>query len=161
MKTPMTPRGYRFLREELQRLKAMRPEIARAIEVARAHGDLSENADYDAAKEKSGMTEAKIRDIEARLSAAEVIDPLKVGQPTRVVFGSGCEIEDVDSGEKRRICIYGNEESDVEKGWISYEAPLGRAVIGKEVGEVARVQLPGGVREYEVLEIFVDYSDEQ
>ena len=159
MKKPMTPRGYNALRVELQRLKGMRPELARAIEVARAHGDLSENADYDAAKTKSGLTEAKIRDIEARLSTAEIIDPTKLGEPTRVVFGTTVKIVDVDSGESRRVSIYGNEESDIEKGWISYEAPLGKALIGKEAGDVARVQLPDGVKEYEVIEISVEYVE--
>lgn len=154
----MTPRGYATLRAELMRLKALRPEIARMIEVARGHGDLSENGDYDAAKEKSGMTEAKIRDIEARLATAEVIDPLKLGKPGRVVFGSSVKIEDVESGEQRVLSIYGAEESDVAKGWISYETPLGKSLIGKEEGDVARVALPGGAREYEVLEIFVSYE---
>ena len=158
MKRPMTPRGYATLRAELMRLKALRPEIARMIEVARGHGDLSENGDYDAAKEKSGMTEAKIRDIEARLATAEVIDPLKLGKPSRVVFGSSVKIEDVESGEQRVLSIYGAEESDVAKGWISYETPLGKSLIGKEEGDVARVALPGGAREYEVLEIYVSYE---
>lgn len=159
MKRPMTPRGYNTLRAELMKLKAMRPEIARLIEVARGHGDLSENGDYDAAKEKSGMTEAKIRDIEARLAVAEVIDPRKLGTPARVVFGSSVKIEDVNSGEQKVLSIYGAEESDIEKGWISFEAPLGRALIGKEPGDVAKVALPGGAREYEILEIFVDYVE--
>lgn len=158
MKRPMTPRGYATLRAELMKLKSMRPEIARMIEVARGHGDLSENGDYDAAKEKSGMTEAKIRDIEARLATAEVIDPLKLGKPGRVVFGSSVKIEDLESGEQKVLSIYGAEESDVAKGWISYETPLGKALIGKEEGDVARVALPGGAREYEVLEIFVSYE---
>lgn len=157
----MTPRGYAALRTELTKLKAMRPEIARAIEVARGHGDLSENGDYDAAKEKSGMTEAKIRDIEARLAMAEIIDPLKFGDITRVVFGASVKIEDVDSGEQRVLSIYGAEESDVEKGWISFEAPLGKALIGKELGDVAKVPLPGGAREYEIVEIFVSYQYEE
>jgi transcription elongation factor GreA len=159
MKRPMTPRGYNSLRAELMRLKAMRPEIARMIEVARGHGDLSENGDYDAAKEKSGMTEAKIRDIEARLAMAEVIDPRKLGTPSRVVFGSSVKIEDLDSGDKKVLSIYGAEETDIEKGWISFEAPLGKALIGKEEGDVVKVPLPGGAREYEVLEIFVSYEE--
>jgi transcription elongation factor GreA len=160
MKRPMTPRGYAALRNELMKLKSMRPELARAIEIARGHGDLSENGDYDAAKEKSGMVEAKIRDIEARLSNAEVIDPRKLGTPTRVVFGVSVKLEDIDSGEQRVISLVGAEESDVEKGWISFEAPLGKGVIGKELGDVARVALPGGAREFEILEIFVDYQEE-
>lgn len=156
----MTPRGYAALRTELTRLKGMRPELARAIEVARGHGDLSENGDYDAAKEKSGMTEAKIRDIEARLAMAEVIDPRKFGSDiSRVVFGVSVKIEDVDSGEQRVLSIFGAEESDVEKGWISFEAPLGKALIGKELGDVAKVPLPGGAREYEIIEIFVQYEE--
>ena len=159
MKRPMTPRGYAALRSELLRLKATRPELARAIEVARAHGDLSENADYDAAKAKSGMVEAKIRDLESRLSVAEIIDPRKLGTPARVVFGVSVRIEDVESGEPRVISIVGAEESNVEKNWISFEAPLGKSLIGKEVGDVARVQLPAGVKEYEVVEIFVLYED--
>lgn len=160
MKRPMTPRGYAALRTELTKLKAMRPEIARAIEVARGHGDLSENGDYDAAKEKSGMTEAKIRDIEARLAMAEVIDPRKFGSDiSRVVFGVSVKIEDLESGEQRVLSIFGAEESDVEKGWISFEAPLGKALIGKELGDVAKVPLPGGAREYEIIEIFVQYEE--
>jgi transcription elongation factor GreA len=160
MKRPMTPRGYSGLRSELLKLKAMRPEIARMIETARGHGDLSENGDYDAAKAKSGMTEARIRDIEARLSTAEIIDPRKLGTPTRVVFGSSVRIEDMDTGEQKVISIYGNEESDIEKGWISYEAPLGKFLIGKEAGDVARIVLPTGAKEYEVLEIFIQYEDD-
>lgn len=160
MKRPMTPRGYAALRTELMKLKSMRPELARAIEIARGHGDLSENGDYDAAKEKSGMTEAKIRDIETRLAMAEVIDPRKLGEPSRVVFGSSVKIEDVDTGDQRTISIFGAEESDVEKGWISFEAPLGKALIGKEIGDVVKVPLPTGAREYEVVEIFVVYEEE-
>lgn len=159
MKRPMTPRGYAALRTELMKLKSMRPELARAIEVARGHGDLSENGDYDAAKEKSGMVEAKIRDIETRLAMADVIDPRKLGTPSRVVFGASVKIEDVDSGEARIISIFGAEESDVERGWISFEAPLGKALIGKEIGDVVKVPLPAGAREYEVVEIFVSYEE--
>jgi transcription elongation factor GreA len=106
------------------------------------------------------MTEARIRDIEARLSTAEIIDPRKLGTPTRVVFGSSVRIEDMDTGEQKVISIYGNEESDIEKGWISYEAPLGKFLIGKEAGDVARIVLPTGAKEYEVLEIFIQYEDD-
>lgn len=159
MKRPMTPRGYAALRSELMKLKAMRPELARAIEVARGHGDLSENGDYDAAKEKSGMVEAKIRDIETRLAMAEVIDPRKLTISERVVFGATVTIEDVDSGERRIISIYGAEESDIDKGWISFEAPLGKGLIGKEVGDVVKVALPGGAREYEIVELAVTYEE--
>jgi transcription elongation factor GreA len=159
MKKPMTPRGYATLREELKKLKSSRPELAKAIEIARGHGDLSENADYDAAKNKSGMVEAKIRDIESRLSMAEIVDPRKLGDFNRVVFGVSVKIEDVDSGEEKQLTIVGGEESDVAKGWISYESPLGKGLIGKELGDVAKVTLPGGVKEYEIREIFVDYSE--
>lgn len=159
MKRPMTPRGYAALRAELTRLKGMRPEIARAIEIARGHGDLSENGDYDAAKEKSGMVEAKIRDLEVRLAMAEIIDPRKLSISDRVVFGATVTIEDVDSGEQKVISIYGAEESDIEKGWISFEAPLGKGLIGKEVGDVVKVALPGGAREYEIVEVSVTYEE--
>ncbi|MFM1848562.1 MAG: transcription elongation factor GreA [Pseudomonadota bacterium] len=160
MKRPITPRGYNAMRAELQKLKAMRPELARAIEIARGHGDLSENGDYDAAKEKSGMTEAKIRDLEAKLSMAEIIDPRKNQSPSKVVFGVSVRIEDLNSGEVRSLAIVGADESDVERGWISIESPLGRGLIGKEQGDVARLQLPAGVREYEITEIFIDYTDD-
>lgn len=148
------------MRKELMRLKALRPEIAHQIEVARGHGDLSENGDYDAAKERSGMIEAKIRDFEAKLAAAEVIDPRKIADTRRVVFGLTVVIEEVDSGESRRISIVGEDESDIEQGLISVAAPLGRALIGKEVGDIARVNAPGGARDYEVMEIVVDYAEQ-
>ena len=159
MKRPMTPRGYAALREELQKLKAMRPELAAAIELARSHGDLSENADYDAAKEKSGMTEAKIRDIETKLTNAQVIDPRKLGTISRVVFGVSVRIEDMDSGDERVIHLVGSDESDVEKGRISVESPLGRAMIGKEAGDAIRVELPAGAKEYQIVEFFVSQEE--
>ena len=159
MKRPMTPRGYNTVRTELQKLKAMRPELARAIEIARGHGDLSENGDYDAAKNKSGMVESKIRDCEASLALAEVIDPRKITDPQRVTFGCSVKIEDVDSGEQKTLSIVGSEESDVDKGWISFESPMGKALIGKEAGDVARINLPGGTREFEIQEIFIDYTE--
>ena len=158
MKRPMTPKGYSNLRAELQQLKGMRPQLAEAIEVARGHGDLSENADYDAAKEKSGLVEAKIRDLEAKLANAEVIDPSKIGTPDKVVFGVTVDLEDVDSGEKKTITIVGEDESDVEKGLISLESPIGRSVIGKEEGDTAKVRLPGGEKELEILGIRIEAS---
>ena len=160
MKKIMTERGYRALQEELKKLKAQRPEIARMIEEARANGDLSENADYDAAKNKSGMTEAKIRAIEAQLAEAEVVDPNKITDTSKVMFGLTVVIQDLDSEEVKQYSIYGTEESDVAKGWISYESPLGRALIGKALGDTVTVNLPGGKREYEILEIRIDYLDE-
>lgn len=161
MKRPMTPRGNNALRRELKRLKAMRPELAKAIEIARGHGDLSENGDYDAAKEKSGMTEAKIRDIEAKLSMADIIDPRRLTDPQKVVFGVSVKVVDTDSNEERVISIVGADESNVERGWLSCESPLGRSFIGKEVGDIAKATVPGGTREYEILEIFVDYQDDE
>lgn len=158
MKRPMTPRGYDALRNELQKLKAMRPELARAIEIARGHGDLSENGDYDAAKNKSGMVEGKIRDIETRLSMAEIIDPGKIQNFNKVVFGVSVKIEELDSGDGRTVTLVGSEESDVDRGWISFESPLGKALIGRELGDVAKVALPAGAKEYEIVEIFVDYD---
>ena len=159
MKRPITPRGNAGLRKELKSLKAMRPELADAIEVARAHGDLSENADYDAAKEKSGMVEAKIRDIERKLSHADILDPRKLGDDlNKVVFGTTVKIEDLDSGEEKIYSIYGEDETDIKKGWISIESPLGKGLIGKELGDVAKLMLPGGAREYEIMEIYVDYD---
>ncbi len=154
----MTPRGYAALRTELRRLKATRPEMAHAIEVARAHGDLSENADYDAAKEKSGMVEARIRDLEVRLSNAELIDPSTMAAPTRVTFGVTARIEEMESGEQRLLSIVGSEESDVTKGWISYESPIAKGLMGKEVSDVARIALPNGVKDYEIVEVFIDYN---
>ncbi len=160
MKKIMTPRGHRALQEELKKLKAQRPEIAQMIEEARANGDLSENADYDAAKNKSGMTEAKIRNVESQLAEAEVIDPLKIVDTSKVKFGVTVVIEDIDSEEIKQYSIYGTEESDVAKGWISYESPLGRALIGKALDDTVTVALPGGKREYQILEIRIDYLEE-
>ncbi|MCB0353230.1 MAG: transcription elongation factor GreA [Bdellovibrionales bacterium] len=159
MRRPITPRGYRDLRDELQRLKGMRPELARAIEVARGHGDLSENADYDAAKEKSGLTEAKIRDLESKLASADVIDPRTLGTPSRVVFGVTVLVEDVDSGEERKLMLVGPDESNVDAARISVESPIGKALLGKQVDDIARVKLPSGQREYEIREISVEYED--
>lgn len=161
MKFTMTPRGNRILREELSKLKAMRPELAEAIEIARGHGDLSENADYDAAKEKSAMTEARIRELEAKIAMAEIIDPRKVNFNGRVVFGVSVKIADVDTDEEKTLSIVGADEADVEKGFISFESPLGRALVGKEVGDIAKVKLPAYEKEYEILDIYVDYNDEE
>jgi len=154
----MTPRGYAALRNELRRQKALRPELSAAIEVARAHGDLRENADYAAAKEKSGLTEARIRDLEARLANAEIIDPASLPPPKKVTFGVTVTIEDVDTGDRRKLSIVGSEESDVDRGMISFESPLAKGLIGKEVGDVAKVVLPAGAKDYEVTEICIDYN---
>lgn len=159
MKNPMTPKGYRNMREELIRLKAQRPELARAIETARAHGDLSENADYDAAKNRSGMIEAKIRDLESKLSLAEIIDPTKISSTERVVFGTSVRVVDLDSDQERVFAIVGADESDIERGMLSYQSPIGKALIGKSAGDVVKVTLPGGMRELEITEIFVDCQE--
>lgn len=154
MKRPITPRGYELLREELLKLRAMRPELSQAIEIARGHGDLSENGDYDAAKEKSGMVEAKIRDLEAKLSWAEIIDPKTLANPAKVVFGVSVKLEETESGEQRVYQVVGADESNIEKGWLSIESPLGKALIGKEPGDI--IKAGGAQKEYEILEIFVD-----
>jgi transcription elongation factor GreA len=156
----MTPNGYNALRRELKRLKAQRPALALAIEIARGHGDLSENGDYDAAKEKSGMVEAKIRDLETKLSNAEIIDPRKISDHSKVVFGLSVRIEDINSGDLRTLTLVGSDESDVEKGLISFESPLARGLIGKSLGDVAKVVLPGGTKEFEIQEIFLNYIPE-
>lgn len=152
-KFPITPLGLQLLKKELDDLKSQRPVVANEIEVARGHGDLSENADYHAAKEKSGLLEAKIRDAESKVSTANVIDPDKIKDPQKVVFGVSVKIEDIDTGEAKQITILGNYESDTKKNIISIDTPLARALIGKEASEFVEVKLPGGTKEYEVLEI--------
>ncbi|RMD83641.1 MAG: transcription elongation factor GreA [Candidatus Dadabacteria bacterium] len=154
-KVPMTPRGYEELRKELKRLKGLRPEISREIERAREHGDLSENADYDAAKERSGMIEAKIRDIEAKLSRAQVIDPASISDTNRVVFGVTVTVLDLDTEEKRKLTIVGTDEADISSGLISFDSPLAKSIMGKEVGDVVVVSLPNGKKEYEIIDITV------
>lgn len=160
MKRPITPRGYQILRQELDRLKSTRPELAEAIATARAHGDLSENADYDAAKNASGLTEAKIREIEGQLAEAQVIDPSTLPTPERVTFGATVRVEDSDSGEQRIYSIYGPEEADPKRGWISYETPIARALIGKSLGDEITVNLPVGQKYFEILDIYIDYPQD-
>ncbi len=160
MKRPITPRGLDKLRKELSELKAMRPRLADDIEEARSHGDLKENAEYHAAKEKSGMIEAKIRDLETKVSMAEVIDPSRMTAGEKVVFGVTVLIEELDSGEQKTFSIYGADETDVERGWVSIESPLGKGLVGKHLGDVARIQLPGGIKEFEIVEIRIDYTEQ-
>jgi transcription elongation factor GreA len=149
-KFPMTPSGYAAMKAHLLKLKNVdRPANSRAIEIARGHGDLSENADYSAAKEEQGLIEAKIRELEAKTAMAEVIDPTKLSG-TRVKFGATVTIEDTESGEKQRYTIVGEHEADIKKGRISIGAPVARALIGKEVGDTVTVNNPKGKREYEV-----------
>jgi transcription elongation factor GreA len=151
-KIPMTPRGQQLLKDELARLKAERPAISKAIEVARGHGDLSENADYDAAKEKQGFVEGRIRDIEAKLAMANVIDPTKLSGD-KVVFGATVTLSDPDSGDEQTYRIVGEDEADIKAGMISVGAPVARALIGREVGDTVRVKTPKGQRELEIVSV--------
>jgi transcription elongation factor GreA len=152
-KFPMTPSGFASMKAHLKRLKDVdRPANSRAIEIARGHGDLSENADYSAAKEEQGLIEAKIRELEAKSLMAEVIDPTKLSG-SRVKFGATVTIEDTEGGESHTYVIVGEHEADIKKGRISIGAPVARALIGKEVGDT--VTMPGakGKREVEVTKV--------
>jgi len=152
-KTPMTLKGKEALEKELkQKISVERPAASKAIEIAREHGDLSENAEYHAAKEHQGMLEARIRDIEAKLSTAQAIDILKLSGD-KVVFGATVDIEDVDSGEEKTYSIVGEDEADAAKGLISYRSPIARGLIGKRVDDIAVVILPSGKKEYEIREV--------
>ena len=152
-KYPMTPGGHAAMKAQLHKLKNVdRLANSRAIEIARNHGNLSENADYNAAKEEQGLIEAKIRELEAKLTLAEVIDPTKLSG-SRVKFGATVTIEDTDSGETQTYTIVGEHEADIKRGRISIGAPVARAMIGKEVGDTVTVQSPKGRREYEVTQV--------
>lgn len=158
-KNPMTVDGHRRLQVELHRLKSEeRMKCVRAIEEARAHGDLSENAEYDAAKNAQGLLEARIRDLESKLSFAQVID-ISTLQGDRVVFGATVTLSDVDSGDERQVSIVGEEETDVQRGLISYSSPLARSLIGKRTGDIAKVRLPAGEKEYEILDVAFNKID--
>ncbi len=149
----MTPAGHARMKKELKILKDHdRPANARAIEVARGHGDLSENADYDAAKEEQGMIVARIRELSTKTALAEVIDPESLSGDT-VKFGATVVIEDVDSGEVKRYTIVGEDEGDIKEGRISVAAPVARALIGKAVGDTCVVKSPKGNREVEITEV--------
>jgi transcription elongation factor GreA len=150
----MTVEGAARLKAELQRLKSVeRPKVISAIAEARSHGDLSENADYDAAKERQGFIEGRIAEIEHKLAGAQVIDPTTIDADGRVVFGATVEIEDSDSGERSAYQIVGDDEADIKHGKISINSPIARALIGKTEGDVADVQAPGGLRNYEILAV--------
>jgi transcription elongation factor GreA len=151
-RVPMTPAGAQKLKDQLARLKEERPKISKEIEVAREHGDLRENAEYHAAKERQGMVEAQIKDIEDKLSRSEVIDPTKLSG-SRVRFGATVQLLNIDTDETTTYQIVGADESDIDNGLISISAPLSRALIGKEVGDEVKVQLPGGVRNYEIVDV--------
>jgi transcription elongation factor GreA len=152
-KFPMTPRGQQALKDELKRLREVeRPKNVRDIEEARAHGDLKENAEYHAAKERQGFIEGRSRDIEAILAQAEVIDPAKLSG-SKVVFGATVKLSDLDSGEEVTYTVVGDHEADVKAGRIAVSAPLARAMIGRERGESVSLKTGKGMREYEIVEV--------
>lgn len=154
---PMTPESHAKLEEELKQLKTVeRPRITQAIAEAREHGDLKENAEYHAAREQQGFCEARIRDIEAKLGGAEVIDPLKIPQDGRVVFGVTVVIENLDTEEQKRYKIVGDDEADFKANKISINSPIARGLIGKSEGDEARIETPSGVVEYEIIEILYE-----
>ena len=154
MPTPMTRRGAEQLKQELQRLKSVeRPAVIQAIADARAQGDLSENAEYDAAREKQGFIEGRIADLEGKLGTAQIIDPAELKADGRVVFGATVELSDEETGSEITYQIVGDDEADLKQGRISVNSPIARAMIGKEAGDVAKVAAPGGVRNYEILAV--------
>lgn len=151
---PLTVKGAEKLRAELHRLKTVdRPAVILAIAEARAHGDLSENAEYDAAKEKQGFVEGRIADLDGKLSNAQLIDPTTLDAGGRIVFGATVELEDVNSGDTVTYQVVGDDEADIKLGQISVSSPIARALIGKYVGDTVDVQAPGGVRQYEILDV--------
>ncbi len=151
---PITRNGMEALKKELQKLKSVdRPNVVEAIAEARAQGDLSENAEYDAAKEKQGFIEGRIVDIEAKISQAEVIDPASLNANGRCVFGATIEVEDLDTEQKSTYQIVGDDESNIKEGKISFNSPLAKALIGKEEGEVIEFQSPGGVKSFDILRV--------
>ncbi len=151
---PLTVRGAEKLKEELHRLKTVeRHAVIQAIAEARAQGDLSENAEYDAAKDKQGFIEGRILELESKLAAAQIIDPKSLDAGGRVVFGSTVKLEDEDSGAAVTYQIVGDDEADIKQGLVSISSPISRAMIGKEVGDVAEYQAPGGVRRYEIIDV--------
>lgn len=151
---PITKRGSELLKAELHRLKTVdRPWVIGAIAEARAQGDLSENAEYEAAKDRQGFIEGRIQEVEGKLSAAQVIDPAAVDAGGRVVFGATVDLEEESSGEKVTYQIVGEDEADLKLGLVNISSPIARALIGKEEGDIAVVQAPGGAKSYEVLAI--------
>jgi len=151
---PITKRGSEKLKDELHKLKTVeRPAIIQAIAEARAQGDLSENAEYDAAKDRQGFIEGRIQEVEGKLSAAQIIDPTALDAEGRVVFGATVELEDEDSGDKVTYQIVGEDEADLKLGLINVSSPIARALIGKQEGDSASVQAPGGVRSYEIVAV--------
>ena len=153
-KIPLTKTGAEKLREELHQLKTVeRPAVITAIKEARSHGDLSENAEYDAAKERQSFLEGRILDLESKLSNAQIIDPADLDVDGRCVFGATVELADLESGDSVTYQIVGDDEADLKTGKISVSSPIARALIGKYAGDVAEVMAPGGVKEYEILDV--------
>ena len=153
-RVPMTPNGHKKLQEELHRLKTVeRPEVIKLIEYARSLGDLSENAEYETAKNRQSFVEGRIQELESKLSRAEIIDPAELKNKDRVTFGLYVKLEDLDTGETVTFQLVGPDESEPENGMISITSPIGRALIGKQVDEEAVVRAPGGIREFLVLDI--------
>lgn len=151
---PITKHGAELLKEELQRLKSKeRPAVINAIAEARAQGDLSENAEYDAAKERQAFIEGRIADLEGKLGAALIVDPQTLSADGRVVFASTVDLENLDSGEKVTYQIVGIDEADIKDAKVSVTSPIARALIGKSAGDVVTVEAPSGLREYEILEV--------
>ena len=154
IKVPLTVVGAEQLKAELQHLKSVeRPSVIAAIAEARSHGDLSENAEYDAAKERQGFVEGRIAEIEGKLSNAQITDPSTLDADGRVVFGATVQLLDMETDDEVRYQIVGDDEADIKLGKVSVNSPIARALIGKEAGDVAEVQAPGGLREYEVLDV--------
>jgi transcription elongation factor GreA len=151
---PITKRGAEKLKAELHQLKTVeRPWVINAISEARAQGDLSENAEYDAAKDRQGFIEGRIQEVEGKLSAAQIIDPTELEQSGRVVFGATVELQDEDSGAKVKYQIVGEDEADLKLGFINISSPIARALIGKEEGDTVTVQAPGGEKHYEIMTV--------
>jgi len=151
---PITKRGAESLKAELHQLKTVdRPWVINSISEARAQGDLSENAEYDAAKDRQGFIEGRIQEIEGKLSAAQIIDPSELDAGGKVVFGSTIELEDEDSGDKVTYQIVGEDEADIKLGRINISSPIARALIGKNEGDTAEVQAPGGIKRYEIIAV--------
>ena len=151
---PMTTEGAAALREELQRLKTVdRPRISKAIAEAREHGDLKENAEYHAAREEQGFAEGRLQEIEAKLSAAQIIDIREIPHSGKVIFGTTVTIINTNTDEEKKYQIVGDDEADIKKGKISVNSPIARGLIGKEEGDVVRIETPGGVIEYEIDQV--------
>ena len=153
-KVPLTVKGAELLRSELHQLKTVeRPQVIAAIQEARSHGDLSENAEYDAAKERQSFIEGRIVEVESKLANAQIIDPAHLDADGRCVFGATVELEEVDSRETVTYQIVGDDEADIKSNKISISSPIARALIGKYSGDVAEVKAPGGIKEYEILDV--------